>query len=106
MRIWPASLHTTLHTCHREYLSQRHFSSVLYLNSSGKGFTGGDLCFKDLRDQPGEVDPLASPAERGSNIRRVTPRAGLLVAYAADKTNVHMVCGQRLVWLDRSEDLN
>ena len=88
--------------CHREYLSQRYFSSVLYLNSPDEspgctdGFSGGDLCFQDAKGsdesvisgrcaQEGEAEPV------GSQLNRVTPRTGRLVAYAADERNVHKV---------------
>lgn len=106
---------------HRDYLSQRHFSSVLDLNSptasslSGSGaasssnqaaegacnqategrgislgdlrggFTGGDLCFEDTQL------PAASLDSGLESILRVTPQAGLLVAYASNNSNVHMV---------------
>ena len=73
----------------REYLSQRHYSSVLYLNGPSEasndecnmadGFTGGDLCFKD--DTP----------EGGQFVSRLTPRAGRLVAYSSDSHNMHQV---------------
>jgi hypothetical protein len=82
----------------REYLSQRHFSSVLYLNGPSEissnddsstdanfdGFIGGDLCFQD--DVP----------DGGQTISRLTPRAGRLVAYRSDANNVHKVSAKRL----------
>lgn len=67
----------------RDYLAQRHFSAVLYLNTQGKEFTGGTFCFKD-----------------GPPPLRVSPTAGTLLLYTADERNVHQVeevpAGERL----------
>ena len=90
----PIPLHCALLHCFssdppREYLGQRHFSSVLYLNGPDgpSGFTGGDLCFREDAggDEMGQLPPGEGP------VSRVTPRAGRLVAYEADERNVHMV---------------
>ncbi|GIL47614.1 hypothetical protein Vafri_4394 [Volvox africanus] len=73
----------SLPTCDcREYLSRRHLSAVLYLNTQGDEFGAGDFRF---RDGPG---PL-----------RVAPRVGRLVAYTADRRNVH--CVEEVAWGER-----
>ncbi|WIA10351.1 hypothetical protein OEZ85_010543 [Tetradesmus obliquus] len=62
------------HDSNREYLAQRHFSAVLYLNSSNADFSGGTFCFQSGRG------PL-----------RIQPSAGMLLLYTADASNVHQV---------------
>ncbi|GIL97878.1 hypothetical protein Vretimale_3407 [Volvox reticuliferus] len=70
------------HDANREYLSQRHLSAVLYLNTQGEDFGAGDFRFKD------GPEPL-----------RVAPRVGRLVAYTADRRNVH--CVEEVAWGER-----
>ncbi|EFJ50596.1 hypothetical protein VOLCADRAFT_88567 [Volvox carteri f. nagariensis] len=62
------------HDANREYLARRHVSAVLYLNNQGQDFDTGDFRFQD------GPEPL-----------RIAPRAGRLVAYTADRRNVHCV---------------
>ncbi|KAG2452580.1 hypothetical protein HYH02_002817 [Chlamydomonas schloesseri] len=70
------------HDANREYLDRRHVSAVLYLNTQGADFGGGDFRFQD------GPEPL-----------RVAPRPGRLVAYTADARNVH--CVERVGWGER-----
>ncbi|GLI58971.1 hypothetical protein VaNZ11_000758 [Volvox africanus] len=70
------------HDSNREYLCRRHLSAVLYLNTQGEDFGAGDFRFQN---GPG---PL-----------RVAPRMGRLVAYTADRRNVH--CVEEVAWGER-----
>eukprot|EP00878_Enallax_costatus_P047130 GHUV01057534.1.p1 GENE.GHUV01057534.1~~GHUV01057534.1.p1 ORF type:complete len:186 (+),score=50.88 GHUV01057534.1:180-737(+) len=71
------------HDDNREYLSQRHFSAVLYLNTQGQDFTGGTFSFQS-----------------GPPPLHILPAAGTLLVYTADDRNVHRVeevtAGERL----------
>eukprot|EP00879_Flechtneria_rotunda_P025993 GHRR01027663.1.p1 GENE.GHRR01027663.1~~GHRR01027663.1.p1 ORF type:complete len:377 (+),score=114.07 GHRR01027663.1:121-1251(+) len=62
------------HDANRPYLSQRHYSAVVYLNTQDSDFTGGTFCFQAGRP------PLC-----------IQPVTGLLLLYKADEANVHMV---------------
>lgn len=62
------------HDANQSYLKQRHYSAVLYLNSLGDGFTGGEFEFK---------------TEAGAET--VIPQRGRLIMYTADERNVHRV---------------
>ncbi|KAK4786256.1 hypothetical protein SAY86_002945 [Trapa natans] len=75
----------------REYLKQRDFSAVCYLNSHGESFRGGLFHFKD------------------GELQTVVPSAGDLLIYTADSNNIHSVeevtDGERLtltLWFSRN----
>ncbi|XP_009105064.1 uncharacterized protein LOC103830987 [Brassica rapa] len=79
----------------RQYLKQRHFSAVCYLNSYGKDFKGGLFRF-----QCGEPATIA-------------PSAGDVIMYTADDRNIHSVDevtdGERLtlaMWFTRDSSHN
>ncbi|GMH40009.1 hypothetical protein BSKO_07913 [Bryopsis sp. KO-2023] len=69
------------HDSNREYLEQRAFAAVLYLNNAGKEFGGGDFRFQD------------------GNPTHVTPKAGRVVAYSAGESNIH--CVEEVEWGER-----
>ncbi|GAQ85647.1 hypothetical protein KFL_002470040 [Klebsormidium nitens] len=61
------------HDSNREYLRQRHYSAVCYLNDQGTDFAGGTFRFRD--GQPDSVVPLP----------------GRVVAYSSGEENTHSV---------------
>ncbi|GBF93946.1 2-oxoglutarate (2OG) and Fe(II)-dependent oxygenase superfamily [Raphidocelis subcapitata] len=61
------------HDANRDYLQQRAYAAVLYLNDAGAAFGGGALRFRS-----------GAPA-------RVEPRAGRLAAYGAGEGDAHRV---------------
>ena len=76
----------------RPYLTQRHFSALVYLNDQDDDFTGGSFVFE-------------KPA---CGVQVVRPHAGLLLAFSSGPENVHWVervgRGERMVltlWFTR-----
>jgi 2OG-Fe(II) oxygenase superfamily len=117
----------------REYLQDRHYSAVLYLNDpqqpqEGIGvsasadnennqcqFGGGDLVFEfsatDRSGDCGDDDSDDSNSSSGKQIMRVQPRAGRLVCFPSTSDYVHRVdevtegCRYSLtMWFTRSAD--
>lgn len=99
------------HDANRDYLSQRHYSAVLYLNDHGVDFTGGEFQFQCPERVPASSDGQAKGIDGdGANgvPLSVLPRRGRLLLYGADEGNVHCVApvkaGERCtltLWLTR-----
>mmetsp|Transcript_15197 Transcript_15197/g.19951 ORF Transcript_15197/g.19951 Transcript_15197/m.19951 type:complete len:397 (+) Transcript_15197:78-1268(+) len=73
------------HDSNRDYLKQRHFSALVYLNSKTNsqqeqvGFKGGDFHFVQKNSQGIESSTV------------VTPESGLLLAFSSGSENIHYV---------------